>query len=61
LFINGIWTDIACFDCHAATLNCQRLQAKQGSYQLVAIDLLGSNTQEIQLAALRGAKVEKKC
>ena len=47
------------FDCHAATLNCQRLQAKKGSCQLVRSNLLGSNTQEIQLAALRGAKVER--
>jgi hypothetical protein len=47
------------FDYHAATLNCQRLHAKQGNCQLVRSNLLGSNTQEIQLAALRGAKVEK--
>ncbi|MEG3881867.1 hypothetical protein QT972_31365 [Microcoleus sp. herbarium7] len=47
------------FDYRAATLNCQRLHAKQGSCQLVRSNLLGSNTQEIQLAALRGAKVER--
>jgi len=47
------------FDYHAATLNCQRLHAKQGNCQLVRSNLLGSNTQEIQLAAFRGAKVEK--
>ena len=47
------------FDYHAATLSCQRLQAKQGSCQLVRSNLLGSNTQEIKLAALQGAKVER--
>ena len=46
------------FDYHAATLNCQRSHAKQGSCQLVRSNLLGSNTKEIELAALQGAKVE---
>jgi hypothetical protein len=44
---------------HPATLNCQRLQAKQGSCQLVRSNLLGSNIQEIKLDSLRGAKVER--
>ncbi|MEG4025635.1 hypothetical protein [Microcoleus sp. S13C4] len=47
------------FDYQKATLSCQRLQAKQGSCQLVRSNLLGSNTQEIQLASLRGAKVQR--
>ncbi|MEG4395195.1 hypothetical protein [Microcoleus sp. BROC3] len=47
------------FDYHKTTLSCQRLQAKQGNCQLVRSNLLGSNIQEIQLASLRGAKVEK--
>ncbi|MEG4213051.1 hypothetical protein [Microcoleus sp. S13_B4] len=47
------------FDYQKATLICQRLQAKQGSCQLVQSNLLGSNTQEIQLASLRGAKVQR--
>ncbi|MGB7891573.1 MAG: hypothetical protein WCF82_06695 [Microcoleus sp.] len=47
------------FDYHAATLSCQRLQAKQGNCQLVRSNLLGSNIKEIELASLRGAKVER--
>ncbi|MEG4070586.1 hypothetical protein QUA42_25125 [Microcoleus sp. Pol11C2] len=47
------------FDYHKATLSCQRLQAKQGNCQLVRSNLLGSNTQEIKLASLRGAKVQR--
>ena len=47
------------FDYHTATLSCQRLRAKEGSCQLVRSNLLGSNIQEIQLASLRGAKVER--
>ena len=46
-------------DYPVATLNCQRLKAKYGSCQLVRSNLLGSNIQEIQLTALRGAKVER--
>ncbi|MEG5211949.1 hypothetical protein QUB67_18830 [Microcoleus sp. ARI1-A1] len=47
------------FDYHAATLSCQRSQEKQGNCQLVRSHLLGSDIQEIQLAALQGAKVER--
>lgn len=47
------------FDYHAATLICQRLQAKQGNCQIVRSNLLGSNIKEIQLTSLRGAKVER--
>lgn len=47
------------FDYHAATLNCQRLRPKQGNCQLVRSNLLGSNIQQIQLASLQGAKVER--
>ena len=47
------------FDCHAATLSCQRLQAKQGNCQIVRSNLLGSNIKEIQLTSLRGAKVQR--
>ena len=47
------------FDYHAATLSCQRSHAKQGNCQLVRSHLLGSNIQEIKLAALQGAKVER--
>ncbi|MEG4352411.1 hypothetical protein QUA70_10060 [Microcoleus sp. LAD1_D5] len=47
------------FDYHKATLSCQRLQAKQGSCQLVRSNLLGSKLQEIELASLRGAKVQR--
>ncbi|MCC3445187.1 MAG: hypothetical protein JGK24_04265 [Microcoleus sp. PH2017_29_MFU_D_A] len=47
------------FDYHAATLSCQRSHEKQGNCQLVRSHLLGSNIQEIQLAALQGAKVER--
>ncbi|MBD1814397.1 hypothetical protein NDA07_02690 [Microcoleus vaginatus DQ-U2] len=47
------------FDYHKATLSCQRLQAKQGSCQIVRSNLLGSKTQEIELASLRGAKVQR--
>src|SRR6476469_2123774 len=47
------------FDYQKATLSCQRLQAKQGNCQIVRSNLLGSNTQEIQLASLRGAKVQR--
>ena len=47
------------FDYHRATLSCQRLQAKQGNCQIVRSNLLGSNIQDIQLASLRGAKVER--
>ena len=47
------------FDYHAATLSCQRLQAKQGNCQIVRSNLLGSNIKEIELASLRGAKVER--
>ena len=46
-------------DYQKATLSCQRLQTKQGSCQLVRSNLLGSNIQEIQLASLRGAKVQR--
>lgn len=46
-------------DYPVATLNCQRLKAKYGSCQLVRSNLLGSKIQEIQLTALRGAKVER--
>ncbi|MEG3910419.1 hypothetical protein QT979_00595 [Microcoleus sp. w2-18bC1] len=47
------------FDYHAASLSCQRLQAKQGKCQIVRSNLLGSNIQEIELDSLRGAKVER--
>src|SRR6476469_5714313 len=47
------------FDYHAATLSCQRLQAKQGNCQIVRSNLLGSNIKEIELASLRGAKVQR--
>ncbi|MEG4076236.1 hypothetical protein [Microcoleus sp. Pol14D6] len=47
------------FDYHAATLSCQRLQAKQGNCQIVRSNLLGSNIKEIELASLQGAKVER--
>ena len=47
------------FDYHKATLSCQRLQAKQGSCQIVRSNLLGSKIQEIELASLRGAKVQR--
>lgn len=47
------------FDYHATTLSCQRLQAKQGNCQIVRSNLLGSNIKEIELASLRGAKVER--
>ncbi|MEG4987806.1 hypothetical protein QUB08_18805 [Microcoleus sp. BR0-C5] len=47
------------FDYHAASLSCQRLQAKQGKCQIVRSNLLGSNIKEIELASLRGAKVER--
>jgi hypothetical protein len=47
------------FDYHTATLSCQRSQEKPGNCQLVRSHLLGSNIQEIQLAALQGAKVER--
>jgi len=47
------------FDYHTATLICQRLQAKQGKCQIVRSNLLGSNIQDIELASLRGAKVER--
>ncbi|MEP6541345.1 hypothetical protein NDI47_04015 [Microcoleus vaginatus GB1-A2] len=47
------------FDYHAASLSCQRLQAKQGKCQIVRSNLLGSNIQDIELASLRGAKVER--
>lgn len=47
------------FDYNAATLNCQRSQEKQGNCQLVRSHLLGSKLQEIQLASLQGAKVER--
>jgi len=47
------------FDYHAATLSCQRLQAKQGNCQIVRSNLLGSSIKEIELASLRGAKVER--
>jgi len=47
------------FDYHAATLICQRSQAKQGNCQLVRSHLLGSHLQEIHLASLQGAKVER--
>lgn len=46
------------FHYHTATLICQRSQQKQGSCQIVRSHLLGSNIQEIQLASLRGAKVQ---
>jgi len=48
------------FDYHAATLICQRSHKKQGNCQLVRSNLLGSNIQEIQLASLQGAKVERR-
>ncbi len=47
------------FDYHKATLICQRLQAKQGSCQIVRSNLLGSKIQEIELASLQGAKVQR--
>ncbi|MEP6488330.1 hypothetical protein NDI43_05970 [Microcoleus vaginatus GB2-A3] len=47
------------FDYPKATLSCQRLQAKQGSCQIVRSNLLGSKIQEIELASLRGAKVQR--
>lgn len=47
------------FDYHTASLSCQRLQAKQGKCQIVRSNLLGSNIKEIELASLRGAKVER--
>jgi hypothetical protein len=47
------------FDYHVATLICQRDREKQGNCQLVRSHLLGANIQEIQLAALLGAKVER--
>lgn len=47
------------FDYHTATLSCQRSQEKPGNCQLVRSHLLGSNIQEIELAALQGAKVER--
>ncbi|WP_333129248.1 hypothetical protein [Microcoleus sp. Pol11C3] len=47
------------FDYHAATLSCQRLQAKQGKCQIVRSNLLGSKIQEIELASLQGAKVQR--
>ncbi|MEG4807194.1 hypothetical protein QUA82_05090 [Microcoleus sp. F8-D3] len=47
------------FDYHKATLSCQRLQAEQGSCQIVRSNLLGSKIQEIELAALQGAKVQR--
>ncbi|MEG4572518.1 hypothetical protein QUA56_07430 [Microcoleus sp. N3A4] len=47
------------FDYHKTTLICQRLQAKQGNCQIVRSNLLGSNIQEIQLASLQGAKVQR--
>jgi hypothetical protein len=47
------------FDDHKATLSCQRLQAKQGSCQIVRSNLLGSKIQEIELASLQGAKVQR--
>ena len=47
------------FEYHAATLSCQRSPEKQGNCQLVRSHLLGSNIQEIQLASLQGAKVER--
>ncbi|MEG4075768.1 hypothetical protein QUA30_24025 [Microcoleus sp. Pol14C2] len=47
------------FDYHKATLSCQRLQAKQGSCQIVRSNLLGSKIQEIELASLQGAKVQR--
>lgn len=47
------------FDYHVATLICQRDREKQGNCQLVRSHLLGANIQEIQLAALQGAKVER--
>ncbi|MEG4027619.1 MULTISPECIES: hypothetical protein [unclassified Microcoleus] len=47
------------FDYHAASLSCQRLQAKQGKCQIVRSNLLGSNIKEIELDSLRGAKVER--
>ncbi len=47
------------FDYHKATLSCQRLQAKQGTCQIVRSNLLGSKIQEIELASLRGAKVQR--
>lgn len=49
----------AAFDCNFATVICHRMQAKQGDCQLVRSSWLGSNTQEIQLAALQAAKVVK--
>lgn len=42
-----------------ATLKCDRLKAKQSVCQLMRWGLLGSKTKQIQLAPLRGAKVEK--
>ncbi|WP_293130207.1 hypothetical protein [Microcoleus sp. bin38.metabat.b11b12b14.051] len=47
------------FDYHAVTLSCERSHQKQGNCQLVRSHLLGSNIQEIQLATLQGAKVER--
>ncbi|MEG4104798.1 hypothetical protein [Microcoleus sp. S13_C5] len=47
------------FDYHAATLSCQRVQAKRGNCQIVRSNLLGSNIKEIELASLRGAKVQR--
>ena len=47
------------FDYHGASLSCQRLQAKQGKCQIVRSNLLGSNIQDIELASLRGAKVQR--
>ncbi|MEG4409044.1 hypothetical protein [Microcoleus sp. MON2_D5] len=47
------------FDYHKATLICQRLQAKQGTCQIVRSNLLGSKIQEIELASLQGAKVQR--
>lgn len=43
---------------NVASLRCDRLKAKEGTCQLTRSDWLGSKTQEIQLSALQGAKVE---
>jgi len=43
---------------NSTTLSCQRLDAKKGSCELTRSGLLGSNTEEISLRDLQGAKVE---
>jgi hypothetical protein len=50
----GLWV---AFNATNATLSCQRIESKQGNCKLTEWSLLGSNTQEISLDNLVGAKV----